>query len=134
MISSQRIFLSYRHADTAASARSLQLQLQQRFQDVPVFMDLDSIKPGAEFPQEIREAVGSCAVLVALIGRQWTTLADEQGQRRLDDPKDWVRLEIQTALERGVPVIPVLVDDARPLLAEQLPADCASLLRSRPSS
>jgi acylglycerol lipase len=127
MISSQGIFLSYRHADTAASARSLQLELRQRFRDVPVFMDLDSIKPGVEFPQEIREAVGSCAVLVALIGRQWATLADEQGHRRLDDPKDWVRLEIQAALGRGVPVIPVLVDDARPLRAEQLPAKLRKL-------
>jgi hypothetical protein len=75
-----------------------------------VFMDLDSIEAGLDFAQVITEAVDSCAVLVALIGRQWATLADEGGRRRLDDPDDFVRFEVRTALERGVRVIPVLVD------------------------
>ena len=66
---------------------------------------------------------------MALIGRQWATLADEQGRRRLDDPDDWVRFEIRAALERGVRVIPVLVDGVKPLRQEQLPAELQKLAR-----
>jgi hypothetical protein len=107
----------------------LQYQLRERFPGVRVFMDLDSIEAGLDFAEVIREAVDSCAVLVALIGRQWTTVADEQGRRRLDDPNDYVRFEVGTALERGVRVIPVLVDGARPLRPEQLPAELQKLAR-----
>jgi hypothetical protein len=127
--SSRGIFLNYRRADAAPYARLLQSELRQRFTDVEVFMDLDSIEAGLDFAEAIRQAVGSCAVLVALIGRQWATLTDEQGRRRLDDPDDYVRFEIQTALERGVRVIPVLVDGAKPLRREQLPAGLHKLMR-----
>src|SRR5215469_478924 len=95
------IFLSYRREDAAPYARLLQRELRDRFPDVQVFMDLDSIEAGLPFARVIRDAVGSCAVLVALIGRQWVTIADEQGRRRLDDPGDYVRSEVQAALERG---------------------------------
>jgi len=78
-------------------------------------MDLDSIEAGVDFAEVIRERVHSCAVLVALIGPQWATLTDEEGHRRLDAPHDYVRFEVQAALERGVRVIPVLVHGARPL-------------------
>jgi hypothetical protein len=92
-------------------------------------MDLDSIEAGLDFAEVIRNAVDSCAVLVALIGRQWATVADEQGRRRLDDPDDYVRFEVQTALKRGVRVIPVLVDNARPLRQQHLPAELHKLTR-----
>jgi subtilisin family serine protease len=127
--SSGGIFLSYRREDTAPYARSLQLQLSQRFPDVQVFIDLDSIEAGLDFAQVITEAVDSCAVLVALIGRQWVTLADEEGNRRLDNPDDYVRFEVHTALEREMRVIPVLVDGAKPLRRQQLPAELAKLAR-----
>ena len=78
-MSSRGIFLSYRRADAAPYARLLQFQLRERFPDARVFMDLDSIEAGLDFADVIREAVDSCAVLVALIGRQWATLTDEQG-------------------------------------------------------
>jgi len=84
VVSAQGIFLSYRREDAAPYARLLQFQLRDRFPDVRVFMDLDSIEAGLDFAEVIREWVDSCAVLVALIGRQWATLADEQGRRRLD--------------------------------------------------
>jgi chaperonin GroEL len=119
---SRGIFLSYRREDAAPYARLLQFQLRERFPDAQVFMDLDSIEAGLPFARVIREAVESCTVLVALIGRQWVTLADEEGHRRLDDPDDFVRFEIQAALERGVRVIPVLVDGARAPRPQQLPA------------
>jgi thioredoxin len=91
-------------------------------------MDLDSIEAGLDFAEVIREAVNSCAVLIALIGRQWATLSDEEGPR-LDNPDDFVRFEVQAALERGVRVIPVLVDDARPLRQQQLPSELQKLAR-----
>ena len=78
--SARGIFLSYRREDAAPYARLLQLQLRERIPDARVFMDLDSIEPGLDFAEVIREAVGSCAVLIASIGRQWATLADERGQ------------------------------------------------------
>ena len=79
--SSRGIFLSYRREDTAPYARLLQFQLRERFPDARVFLDLDSIEVGLDFAEVIREAVESCTVLVALIGRQWATLADEEGHR-----------------------------------------------------
>ena len=128
-LSSRGIFLSYRREDAAPYARLLQFQLSERIPDAHVFMDLDSIEPGLDFAEVIREAVDSCTVLVALIGRQWATLTDEEGRRRLDNPDDYVRFEVQTALERGVRVIPVLVDGARPLRQQQLPAELQKLAR-----
>ena len=128
-LSSGGIFLSYRREDAAPYARLLQFQLRERIPDAHLFMDLDSIEPGLDFAEVIREAVNSCAVLVALIGRQWATLADVEGRRRLDNPDDYVRFEVQAALERGVRVIPVLVDGARPLRQEQLPAELQKLAR-----
>jgi hypothetical protein len=129
VVSPRGVFLSYRHQDAAPYARLLQSRLRERFPDVRVFMDLDSIEAGLDFAEVIGEAVDSCAVLMALIGRQWATLADEQGRRRLDDPDDWVRFEIRAALERGVRVIPVLVDGVKPLRQEQLPAELQKLAR-----
>ncbi len=87
-LSSRGIFLSYRREDTAPYVRLLQVELRKRFPDVRVFVDMDSIEPGLDFAEVIREALDSCAVLVALIGRQWATLTDETGRRRLDNPTD----------------------------------------------
>jgi hypothetical protein len=80
-------------------------------------------------PRFIEEAVNSSAVLVALIGREWATLTDEDGGRRLNNPDDFVRFEVKAALERGVRVIPVLVDGASPLRQQELPADLHKLAR-----
>ncbi len=127
--SSQGVFLSYRREDTAPYVRLLQAEFKRRIPDTPVFVDLDSIEAGLDFAEVIREAVGSCAVLVALIGRQWATLADEGGRRRLDNPDDYVRFEVQTALKRKVRVIPLLVDGAKPLRQQQLPSELQQLAR-----
>jgi hypothetical protein len=123
------VFLSYRRDDAGPYARSLQLQLSQRIPDARIFMDLDSIEPGLDFAEVIEEAVNSSAVLVALIGRQWLTLTGEDGARRLDNPDDYVRFEVTTALERGVRVIPVLIDGARALRRQDLPAKLHKLAR-----
>jgi hypothetical protein len=126
---SQGIFLSYRREDTAPYARLLQQLFRERIPGTRVFLDMDSIEPGLDFAEIIREALDSCAMLVALIGRQWAALADEDGRPRLHNPEDYVRFEIQTALQRGVRVIPVLVDGARPLRQQQLPAELSKLAR-----
>ena len=128
-LSSRGVFLSYRREDAAPYARLLQFQLRDRFPDTQVFMDLDSIEAGLDFAEVIREAVDSCAVLILLMGRQWITLADEEGHRRLDNPDDFVRFEVQTALELGVRVIPVLVDGAKPPRQDQLPPKLRKLAR-----
>ena len=77
----------------------------------------------------INNAVGSCDVLLALIGEEWLTISDEEGRRRLDDPDDYVRLEIEAALARNVRVIPILVDGAPMPRAEELPPSLAKLVR-----
>jgi hypothetical protein len=92
-------------------------------------MDLDSIEAGLDFADVIRDAVNSCLVMVALIGSRWVTVADEEGRRRIEDPGDYVRFEIRTALKCGVRVIPVLADGAKPLRHQQLPPDLRKLAR-----
>lgn len=132
--SSHGIFLSYRRDDAGPYARSLTLQLSQRIPDALIFMDLDSIEPGMDFAEVIDQAVNASAVLVALIGRQWATLTDEHGIRRLDNPDDYVRFELKTALQRGVRVIPVLIDGAKPLRQQDLPAELHKLARLNATS
>jgi tetratricopeptide (TPR) repeat protein len=124
-----RIFISYRRQETAWPAGRLYDVLVEHFPAEQVFKDVDSIEPGDEFVERITAAVGSCDVLLALIGPQWLTMTDENGQRRLDNPEDYVRLEIETALTRKIRVIPILVDDARIPRANELPATLAPLVR-----
>lgn len=122
-----RIFISYRRADSAMATRLIYDRLAPQFGTDRVFMDINAIQLGVDFRQVIEDAVGSCDVLIAVIGDQWLTIADNSGRRRLDDPHDFVRLEIATALRRGIPVIPVLVED-EPMPGEgDLPDDLKEL-------
>lgn len=90
-------------------------------------MDIDNIPLGVDFTRVVEESVGSCDVLIAVIGKDWATITDATGQRRLDNPEDFVRLEIRVALERGVPVIPAYVQNVQPPRSDQLPEDLAHL-------
>lgn len=94
-----------------------------------VFMDIDAIEPGVDFVEVLQKTVGSCDVLVAVIGKQWLTATDEKGRLRLNDPDDFVRLEIATALARKIRVIPILVDGARMPRYQELPDDLAPFAR-----
>ena len=123
------VFVSYRRDDAAYPAGWLVDRLVGRFGASRVFKDVDSIQLGDDFVEDIMAAVGSCAVLLAVIGVRWLTAAGEDGSRRLDDPSDFVRLEIEAALARGVRVIPVLVDGARMPRAADLPASLEGLAR-----
>lgn len=106
------IFLSYRRSDTTGWAGRLHDSLMRRLPGVRIFMDVEEIPPGVKFADYIRDAVGSCDVLIALIGPSWLTAQDSNGARRLDDPNDFILLEISSALERDVRVIPTLVGNA----------------------
>jgi TIR domain len=124
-----RIFISYRREETAYPAGWLYDRLAARFADDQVFKDVDSIELGDDFVEVITGAVGSCDVLLALIGDRWLTVTDEDGHRRLDDPNDFVRLEIEAALTRNVRVIPILVEGARMPRVSELPPSLARLVR-----
>ena len=124
-----RIFISYRREDTAYPAGWLFDRLSEHFDSGEVFKDVDSIELGDDFVEEISAAVGSCDVLLALIGEQWLSITDQSGVRRLDDPGDFVRVEIEAALSRNVRVIPILVDGATMPSADEVPQSLAGLSR-----
>ena len=123
------VFVSYRRDDAAYPAGWLVDRLVGRFGAGRVFRDVNSIQPGDDFVEDIMTAVGSCAVLLAVIGVRWLAVTGEDGRRRIDDPEDFVRLEIEAALARNVRVIPVLVDGARMPSATDLPASLQGLAR-----
>jgi len=122
-----QVFISYRRQDGAWPATSLYDRIAGRLGADKVFKDVDSIELGEDFVAEITEAVAVCDVLIAVIGPKWSTLKGPDRKRRLDDPTDFVRLEIKAALERNVRLIPVLVDGATMPTREQLPDDIAGL-------
>jgi len=105
-----RIFISYRRTDSAGYAGRIYDRLTAHFGADAVFMDVDTIEAGVDFVEVLQNAVQSCDVLVALIGRRWLDIKDETGKRRLDNPEDFVRVEIAAALSRDIRLIPVLVD------------------------
>ena len=126
---SGRIFISYRREETAYPAGWLYDRLADRYGGGQVFKDVDSIQLGDDFVEAITRAVGSCDVVLVLIGDEWVSITDEDGRRRLDDPDDFVRLEVQAALTRNVRVIPILVDGARMPRADELPESLTKLGR-----
>jgi hypothetical protein len=122
-----RIFISYRHDETAYLAQWLFARLTECVGSGRVFKDVNTLIPGDKYPKLINQAVASCDVLLALIGEHWLTVTDENRKRRLEDPKDWVRLEIEAALARKIRVIPILADKARMPRADELPASLVDL-------
>jgi hypothetical protein len=121
------IFISYRRDDSEGEAGRLYDDLARAYGDDSVFMDVSGIQPGVDFRKAIDDNVANCGVLLAVIGLTWATVTGRDGTRRLDNPDDYVRLEIGTALKRGVPVIPVLVHEAHMPALEQLPEDLKDL-------
>lgn len=106
------VFLSYRKKDSSDITGRMFDHLSRRFGVSNIFRDIDSIPPGADFRKTLRIAVQSCGVMVAVIGNAWLDAKDAAGNRRLDDVDDWVRIELEAALERDIPVIPALLGDA----------------------
>jgi hypothetical protein len=122
-----KVFISYRRQDSAGHAGRVQDRLQREFGPNLVFMDVDAIPLGTNFSKVLHEEVAKCGVLLAVIGPNWPDSRDEHGNRRLDDPNDFVRIEIAAALQRNIPVIPILLDGATIPKANQLPEDLKEL-------
>lgn len=124
-----RIFINYRRQDSEGYVGRLYDHLSRVFDPATIFMDVSSILPGQDFVQALEEAVAGCDVFLAVIGPQWAQAADENGQRRLEQWNDFVRIEIASALKQGKHVIPLLVGRASMPDPATLPDDLAPLAR-----
>jgi hypothetical protein len=123
-------FISYRREDAAGYAGRLRESLERRLGASRVFRDVDTLRPGQDFVQAIESRLSDCAVMLSVIGREWATARDLTGNRRLDEPYDFVRLEIAAALARpNVLVVPVLVEGAVMPAASELPENIRALTR-----
>lgn len=118
-----RIFINYRRQDSEGYVGRLYDHLTQHFPQQDIFMDVDSIPPGADFVEVLEEAVAGCDVMLAMIGPQWLSILDEQGGRRLEQWNDFVRIEISSALRQKKVIVPVLVGRARMPAPTDLPED-----------
>ncbi len=121
-----KLFISYRRNDSADATGRLHDRLKTRFREEAIFYDIQSIPLGVDFRTYIRAEVSRCDVLLAIIGEAWVGAADDR-HRRLDDPDDLVRIEIETALARDIPVIPVLIGSASMPSEEDLPGTLKAL-------
>ncbi len=122
------IFINYRRQDSEGEAGRLFDDLSAKFGPDSVFMDVAGISAGRDFRKAIDENVSKCAVLLALIGHSWLDAQNSQGGRRLDDPNDFVRMELASALSRDIPVVPILVRGAVMPPAGSLPDDLKELV------
>jgi Tol biopolymer transport system component len=121
------IFISYRRTDNPDAVGRIYDRLASEFGKSRVFKDVDSIPLGQDFRSHLNDIVGNCVAVLAIIGPKWTDIRSETGQRRLDDPDDFVRIELEAALARNVPVVPVLVGHAVMPATGQLPASLSTL-------
>ena len=124
-----KVFISYRRDDSAAFAGRVHDRLEREFGRDLLFMDVDAIPLGADFVEVLGREVAKCDVLLAIIGPNWVDARADDGSRRLEDDNDFVRIEIATALARGIPVIPVLLEGTKVPRADQLPSDLKGLVR-----
>jgi hypothetical protein len=122
------VFISYRRETTAGEARALFNELLGKLGKNSVFMDVDSIALGRDFRGALQKTLESCDLMLVLIGKDWADVKDEEGRIRLQNPGDFVRLEIEAALKRDIVVTPILVQGARMPAPEQLPADIRDLV------
>lgn len=123
------VFVSYRHKDGKGYAFLLRDHLLKSYDQGEVFLDIEAMRPGEDFWAKIEKAIVQSNALIAVIGPSWLEIRDENGRRRLDNTEDMVRLEIATALQRGIQVIPVLVDRATMPCADELPSELVPLAR-----
>jgi hypothetical protein len=120
-----RIFLTYRRDDSAGHTGRIADRLKREFGEDSLFMDVDAIPLGVDFRKRINDEVARCDVLIAAIGNRWMT--DDTSQRRIDNPLDPVRIEISAALQRDIPLIPILSDGTKIPNAQLLPDDVKGL-------
>jgi TIR domain len=120
-----RIFINYRREDSSARASALYIALCDHFGEDQVFMDVDSISPGRPFREAIDRAVQSADLVLVVIGKEW--LVDADGRRRLEEPDDYVRVELEAVLKSNVRVIPVILEGALMPRGDELPPALAGL-------
>jgi hypothetical protein len=121
------VFISYRRQTAAGEARALFNDLVARLGPTAVFMDVDSISLGRDFRNAIQKTLSSCDLVLVLIDQEWAAVKDEKGQIRLEDPGDYVRMEIEAALKRDIAVTPVLVKGAQMPATKDLPVEIRDL-------
>ena len=122
-----KIFINYRRADSADVAGRIYDYIRENVKGGVIFKDVDSIPLGVDFRTFIDEAVRGSDVMLVIIGNQWLSVHDENGRRRLDDPNDFVRLEIEAALRRNISVVPLFVQDVTGLSDQDLPGELRAL-------
>lgn len=123
------IFISYRRDDSRHAAGRLGDDLSAAFGPARIFRDVESIDPGVDFEVALEQALKGCAVMLVVIGPRWLSITDKAGRRRLDQPGDWIRIEVSRALVRQVRLIPVLLEDTPLPEAALLPEDLRALVR-----
>ena len=116
-----KIFISYRRDDSQIASQSIYEALVKEIGFDQVFFDIDDIPYGVNFKTHLDRVVSECGIMLVMIGPDWSNATDAKGQRRLDDPTDFVRIEVESAIERGLTVIPVLLKGARMPSADELP-------------
>lgn len=121
----KRIFISYRRSDSAGYAGRLYDFLSEYFGEDKLFFDVDTIQPGADFEQKIASELDNSDVVLVLVGDRWLGVQDRDGNRRLDDPQDYVRREVETALAKNMAVIPILLRGVMMPAAHELPGSLA---------
>jgi hypothetical protein len=124
---SNQVFISYRRSDARAICERINDSLVRAFGAHEVFRDLTAIEPGADFRLAMEEGLKRAKVVLVLIGSSWLTVTDEAGKRRLDDPLDRVRQEVEQAFRNRLVIIPVLVEGAQPLRESDLPESLGPL-------
>lgn len=122
-----QIFMSYRREDSAGIAGRIYDRLIQEFGRNVVFKDVDSIPLGINFKQHIDSMIQRCDVVIAIIGDNWFGIDKETNKSRLAEPRDLVRLELEAALKRNIPIIPLLVNNASMPSEESLPSSLIEL-------
>lgn len=123
------VFISYRRDDSGGHVGRLYDALSARFGHRHLFFDIDHIGPGQDFVQVLDDALARSSVLLVVIGKRWAG-AGRIGSRRIDDPGDFVRIEVAAGLRRtGLRVIPVLIQGAKMPSPASLPDDLKDLSR-----
>ena len=121
------IFISYRRADSEGYSGRLFGDLVKAYGRKNVLIDVAGMAKGRDFRITIAQRLEECSVFLAVIGRSWLTITDDSGNRRLDDPRDLVRVETAAALKRNLPVLPVLVNGAQMPREVDLPDELKDL-------
>lgn len=124
-----KLFISYRRADSTKDARAVYERLRRELREHEVFIDLEGIEPGEDFVAAIERHLNGCDALIVLIGKNWLSAPDDNGTARIFGDGDFVRIEISSALGRGIRIFPVLLDGAQPPQSHQLPEDMRSIVR-----